>query len=330
MDSERRSLYNSLRLSWLLNPDMPVEPWQVEDYRAIPLQALFDRLELQGIHLTRPLFIALSDPLESPEDLLENLVKDLEVDNKGKDQIYLLVFELWRRLVPEKLTLTIFCDELDYQIYSYDFGTLNNYEALQDTLEHLREILEENIELGVASEEAFELICSKCANNIEGFLYDFISERLDENNTLYARELFENFEGYIKNSNWFLFLKIRLLYSSDPDAANELLAKLLKNMNKQADVELDLDVLNFLGQKEDTAAFIAFLKQTLLHIEYEEDFKELLIICSDFCQQVQQEQTAKKIDSILKKRSSIDVQKTIHPTDPDLMEFGSLMNHAVF
>lgn len=330
MDSERRSLYNSLRLSWLLNPDMSVEPWQVEDYRTLTIQVLFERLDLQDIHLTRPQFVALSDQFESPEDLLEYLVKELEIENKSKDQIYLLVFELWRRLVPEKPTLTIFCDELDYRIYLYDFGNLSNYEVLQDTLENLREILEENVELGIAPEEAFELISSKCANNIEGFLYDFIAERLDENNVLYARELYENFEAYIKNSDWFLFLKVRLIYSSEPETTAELLSHLLKNLAKRPEIELYLEILNFLAQKEDSVAFKSYLKQTLPQIKYEEDFKELLMICYDLCQQNQLEPTATKIDAILKRRSAIDDQKKVQPTDPDLLEMGSLIKQASF
>ena len=36
MDAERRALYNSLRMHWLLDPNMAVEPWQVEDYRSMP------------------------------------------------------------------------------------------------------------------------------------------------------------------------------------------------------------------------------------------------------------------------------------------------------
>ncbi len=240
MDSERRSLYNSLRINWMLNPDMSVEPWQVEDYRLIPLQTLFDRLKLQGIEMTCPLLAALSDEFESPEELLTYLILDLEADQKSKDQIYLLMFELWRRLLPEKPTLSIFCDELDYQIQLYDFGNLYNYEALQDTLENLRRILEENVELGIDPLEAFELVCSKCANDIEGFLYDFIAERIDENNMSYARELFEDFEPYLKDSKWFDFLKVRLMHTSDPEGANEVLTKIFTKKTPHPEVELNL------------------------------------------------------------------------------------------
>jgi hypothetical protein len=328
MDLERRSLYNSLRINWLHDPSISVEPWQVEDYRIIPLQALFERLALHEIELNRPIFIALAEDVEAPEDLLESMVRDLEVDERSKDQIYLLVFELWRRLLPEKPTLTIFCDELDYQIHEYDFGNSNNYEALQNTLENLQAILEENIDLGIDPKEAFELISSKCANNIEGFLYDFIAELIDENNTVYAKELLEAFEGYLEDSKWFDFLKVQLTSSSDPEAANEMLLKILQQFDPP-ELELYLEILAYLGPEGDAAMFLNFYKHTLPLIKCEDDFKELLQICADFYRNSRHGDAIDKIEGILLKRSKINSRQAIHPADPDIVELCDVMNFSL-
>ena len=326
MELERRSLYNSLRLNWLLDQAMSAEPWQVEDYRKLPLQIVFERLNLQEINLTRPLFIALAEEVETPEELLESLVKDLEIDERAKDQIYLLVFELWRRLLPEKPSLTTFCDELDYQIYQYDFGNSYNYEALQDTLENLQAILDENVDLGIDPKEAFELISSKCANNLEGFLYDFIAERIDENNTVYAKELLETFELYLKDSNWFDFLQVRLISSSDPETANELMVQILKKIDQHPEIELNLEILAYLGQNGESEMFNNLLKNTLPLMKYEEDFNELLDICLDFYRHCQQLLAAEKILGILKRRSKISGEQLIISNDPDIIELYQTSN----
>ena len=41
-----------------------------------------------------------------------------------------MIFELWRRLVPEKQTVSLIADEVDYQISAYDLGELERMELL--------------------------------------------------------------------------------------------------------------------------------------------------------------------------------------------------------
>ncbi len=54
---ERRALYNLLRMNWINEPTLPVESWQVEDYRALSLPDLFGRLKDFNIQLERVSFI---------------------------------------------------------------------------------------------------------------------------------------------------------------------------------------------------------------------------------------------------------------------------------
>ncbi len=44
MQIQRRVLYNSLRQNWLLDPELDVADWQVEDYRTLETEELFDRI----------------------------------------------------------------------------------------------------------------------------------------------------------------------------------------------------------------------------------------------------------------------------------------------
>ncbi len=53
-----------------------------------------------------------------------------------------------RRLIPEKQSLTIFCDELDHQIDLYDSNMLENMDALEDCLDNLQGLLNKNTDEG--------------------------------------------------------------------------------------------------------------------------------------------------------------------------------------
>jgi len=176
---EQRALYNLLRMNWLNDPSLEVEPWQVEDYRQLSLSDLFTQLKESDIQLDKISFITYADECDSPEQLTEYFIGDRHLEIPHEDQIYLLVFELWRRLMSEKPSLSIFCDELDHQIYLYDHGQLTSPLHLQTALANLLTILEENVDEGIQPTEAFRLISTCCANDIEAFLYDFISEQID-------------------------------------------------------------------------------------------------------------------------------------------------------
>jgi hypothetical protein len=322
MDHSRRALYNSLRQNWLLDSTLAVEPWQVEDYRSLSLKILFERLKLQNISLDKEIFLSLAETVETPEELTEQLLKDELADAITQDQVYLLVFELWRRLVPEKLSLSLFCDELDHQIYLYDTGQIEHPDTLEDALSNLRMVLEENADHGIDPVEAFKSISSGCANSIESFLYDFISEQIDESNESYANELLEAFKGYVSDTKWFDFLKARLMISSDPIAGDRLIHELIKDNNHtSSNLEFNLDVLTFMIQEGSSDDFRQLVKKTLPLLRYEEDFQDLLLICADFYHRLDQEELERAIQAILNKRAKIPLRLPFEGHDPLLEEF---------
>jgi hypothetical protein len=327
MDIECRALYNSLRMNWLMDPNMPAEPWQVEDYRHMKIEAIFERLKLQEIELDRVSFLALSEEYENPEDLAAHLVLIPDADQRSQDQVYLLVFELWRRLLPEKPTWTIFCDELDYQIQKYDRGQLKNLEAIQDVLANLKVVLDENVDQGGEASSIFEMVCSGCANDIESFLYDFIDEQIDEKNISYAAELLDSFEEYIHDIKWFDFLRLRQLTTTDPEEAAQLLRKIITESLNHLDLVFNLELLSYLAQGGDEKIFVNLMTQTIPLLKSEEDFQDLLMICADFYHFLDLEQIEKKIQGIIDRRSKISLQKQIDLNDPDLADFFKAITH---
>lgn len=315
---EKKALYNSLRMNWLQDPSMKVEQWQVEDYRGVTLSSLFERLKKQTIDLDQKSFLTFSDDCNSPEDLTEFLIGDDEVEADVEDKIYLLVFEIWRRLIPEKPSLSIFCDELDNQIYLYDNGQLTEQEHLQTLLEQLSVTLDENVDQGIEPKEAFELISGYCANDIETFLYDYISDQIDQENVFYAQDLLEGFQIYLKGNKWFSLLRARLMSCSSIGAAHKLLGQLIEEYAEEGDLEFNLELLSLTVNIGPHGFFQDIVKISIPFMTKEEDFQDLLGICIDYYHRLDMDETENSIQEITKKRSKISLEKPLDPKDPDI------------
>lgn len=312
MDIERRALYNLLRMNWLRNSSISVQPWQVADYRSMPIDTLFNQLAENDLPFDRVSFQALADEFDTPEELVDHLIADMDVDTATQDKIYLLIFELWRRFIPEKLCLSIFCDELDHQIDLFDRDQLTNIEELQDVLANWAIVLDENTDHGEDPREVFESLSARCANDLESFLYDFIAEQIDNQDDLYATELLDDFYEYVRDIKWFDFLKIRLIAASDMVKANTLIRKLMLDIEKP-DPEFNLEILAFLVQGGDHDLFVSLVKKTLSTITVEEEFQELLSLCADYLHRLDWEDKESAIQEILKQRIQVPLEKAHNP-----------------
>ncbi len=328
MDLESRALYNSLRINWLNDADFSAQPWQVEDYRTLSSKILFDRLELQDIALDKVSFTVFAESFETPEEMTQNLLLDTHNDPITQDQVYLLIFELWRRFQPEKPCLSILCDELDYQIFLYDAGQLDHLESLQDILANLILILDENADQGINPLEIFKTISASCAHDLENFLYDFIDEQIDEQHYSYALELVEGFQQYSSDAKWFNFLRSKLLISTEKEELDKVIHELLEEVNSAHDLEFNLEILNFLIDRGKEKDFLLLVRKSLPLIHYEEDFQDLLTISTDFYHLLDKETIELALQKIIKKRAHYPLDKAIHLNDTGLQEFRHLLSLA--
>lgn len=321
MDIQRHALFNSLRFSWLENPTTKVQPWQIEDYRALSQEDIFTRLRKHAIVLDRTSFTALAEEVDSPEELSDHLLADFNLSQIEEDQIYLLIFELWRRFVNEKPCLSIFCDELDHQIFAYDHGKIKNVEEIQDAVANLEVILDENIDEGADPVEVFEMISHCCANDLEVFLYDFIAEQIDHQNYPYAADLLDSFGKFVKGFTWFEFLRARLLFHTDPENSDQVSRKIIQDIKKEQDLDLGLEMLAFMAKGGNPDLFRTLARQIVSLLETEEDFQELLSICADYYHFLDQDQEEQLIQQILKNRPQDRLESVILPKDANVKEF---------
>lgn len=315
---EQRALYNLLRMNWLNDPSLPIEAWQVEDYRQLPLTDLFERLQRLAIHLDKVSFIAYANECDSPEDFASYLIGDQKLNAATEDKIYLLVFELWRRLLTEKPSLSIFCDELDHQIYTYDQGKSENTSGLQDALDDLMTVLEENVDQGLKPIDAFNLVTSCCANDVETFLYDFIIEQLESDHDSYAQELLETFAPYLEGNKWFDLLQARLACHLHPKAVNKWLTKIKEEYLKEQDLDYNLELLSIMTEVGTPSLFRELVQQTIPLLKSEEDLHDLLLIIADYYHRLDQEKQESIIQQIMQKRASKSATDSIDPNDSDL------------
>ncbi len=323
MELKGKALYNLLKINALDNPDIAPQNWQIEDLRIVPTDTLFERLNRLHLALDEHSFALYAEEADSPEDLIE-YVWD-EPDAEGQDRAYLLLFELWRRLLPKKQTLSIFCDELDDLIDKYDSGILENDEPLEDALSILEDILDNaSDEEYSSSEEVFQEIARYCAHDLESFLYDYIIAQIDAEDELYASELIDSFYQYVTEKKWFDFLRARFFFSTESEESNRLIERLLEQLNEEPDVELLLHIINSLVHYGDIHLFQLAVRQTIPFLKTEKEFQELLAMCADYYRCLDKEKEEKEIQTLLEKRSKLDEKLAFDPSDKGLTLFYDL------
>ena len=198
-----------LRISASTGTPVQAAPWALEDLRTVPIEQLWKRLEEFDIRLDAKSFAQFSAKSDTPEEFTDLIVSEDE-EPSFYDQVYLILFEIWRRLFPERSSLSIFADELDYRLEKYAKEELDTDEPIQNALAELSELFDEHIDRGMKPKEAFDAISDYCANDLESFLYLFISNLLDQENPSYAQELIEEFAPYFPKHPTFDFIQVRL------------------------------------------------------------------------------------------------------------------------
>ncbi|MBA3957234.1 MAG: hypothetical protein H0X51_02405 [Parachlamydiaceae bacterium] len=322
-DMDSRYSYNVLRLSQVSDPDASVEPWRIADYRVIPQYVLFEQLSELGVDLDRTTFSSLSEEIDTPEELTQAIILENGLVGDIQEKVYLLLFELWRRLVPEKQSFSIFCDELDHQIDLYYHENVENVEVLQDTVANMAVILDDNTDQGTDPLKVFSIIESASAHDVESFIYDFIADQIDNKNDSYATELLDEFEAYMHKSKWFELLQARVLADSDPEESYGKLRQIVKKASQNQDLEFNYEVLFALVQEGDRDLFLNLVTRSLPLISNEEEFQDLLIICAEFLHYHDQDSEETKVLAILKQREQLPLSG---PVDPKHSHFAMLLH----
>lgn len=326
---ERRALYHSLRVNWQLNPNLKVKGWQVEDYRKIPPEELFSRLETLGVPLDYARFISLAEEEDTPEDLAEAVLPDEVEEQEVADQIYLLIFELWRRFLSERQTLSLLCDEWDHEIDLYEAGKPESLEGIGDVIGRFITLLEETEDQEEDPQVLFDSVVQGCAHDIEGFLYDFSLAQVEEQNFSYARDIVDAFLPYAKEKHWFKLLDAEISAHFDLESSHRIIHQLLKECPEIDDLEFNLEFLAYLAQKGEERSFFQLVKITIPQLQIEEDFWDLLTSCEDFFHFKDAETEEAWVKALRLRRFKNDPHQKLDPNDPDLHELQKLLKELL-
>ena len=324
MELRGRALYNLLRISCIEDRKTQVKPWQVEDYRSLPQEEIFSRLKDLGVVVDESLFLAYAENCDSPEDLVECLWVEEDLDRQ--DQAYLLLFELWRRLLPHKQSLSIFCDELDQLIEAYDQGVLVDEEVLEQRLKELEDILDEAADLSGEPETVFEDLSQFCAHDLHGFLYDYVSDQIEQGDETYASELINAFYEFLPDKKSFDLLKAWLFASMDLEELNRVAERLLNELLEEPDLDLLFEIAKFLVHRGDVRLFMQAIQHAIPLLKTEEQFQQLLRLTAEYFRCLDKEEEEKHIHELIEKRVAQDLLKPLDPSDQALRHIMGLIS----
>lgn len=276
-----KALYTALRLQALEDPSFAVDAWKVQDFRKASMDELFTALAAREVVLDKMAFAAFVDEYDSPEELAEALA--IDVSEEELDFIYLVIFELWRRMFPEKQTVSLLADELDYQILLYDREELLSVEPLDDAIASFYEALKEAVDMGADPKEAFNAMQEETAHDLHSFLYDYISELLEQKQYVFAEELLEQFYPFVETHAFFDFLRAKLAGRDWPKRACGIIGDIVTKYD--ADLYLNLDILEYLVQLPFRELFSEVATRTIPLVSDEEDIEEFIRITDEFLAQ---------------------------------------------
>ncbi len=328
MELRGRALYNLLRMNWQRNPSLAIKEWQVANLRDQSTPQLFEQLKSWGIGCDTPTFRAYAQECDSPEDLAD-LFTEADTPNEIHEQIYLLLFELWRRELPEKQTLSIFCDELDQLIDFFDRDANVVDEKIEESLIALEDILDESVDAGLQPQEALRLANEFCAHDIETFLYDYISHKIDSDQELQASEMIDGFYDYVKDPRWFDFLRVRVFSKTHTSEFDPALSRLIESLQENPELDLAMETAAFLVHEGSSEQFSETIKLCLELMQTEEDFQQLLAIVADYHDCLDQTEQLSSIEELFKRRSTRDLNEPLNQADHDLSAFKLLFKPLI-
>lgn len=303
-----RARYNLLQQNYLQDDSLQVEDWQVIDYSLLSINQLFSRLRKMGMGLSEGQFKEIAQETDSPEELTECLTL---ADPKCKKRVYLVVFELWKRLITDRESISIFCDKLDWALFAYDEDPKENSETVQTYLMELSEILDSNIDQGGKPKPLFAYISRYLAADLESHIYGFIYDQIELGNKTIASKILERFYEFVKESEWFDFLKIKLMQGVPSEDATAVVARFLDELKIKPNIELSFEILHYFLETGHIEPFLDTYKNVVQTIKTEEEFGEMLALIYQFYALNDRKEEENFVRSLIIKRKEMPKEQKI-------------------
>lgn len=273
-----RALYNLLQAKAESGDSQDIKEWQIRDYRALSIDQLFDGLLDLGVELDLDQFEAAAENVDAPEEIAAAMAPPGEPYEK----VYLYIFELWRRLMDDRETISIFCDELDKAISDYEDDPISNGEVIYGLFKELVTILEQNVTLGQKPKTLFKLISEFLSHDLESSIYNYIQDLIEQDRHMAASEITENFMPYVELEIWFELLNIKLMHGVSTEDATARVALFLEKVDATKDLDLYLELLHFLNKTGHKELFESVFVKAMKLVTRQDEYIECLDILFEY------------------------------------------------
>ncbi len=302
-----RALYNLLQTKVEKGTSETIADWQVRDYRALSIDELLKGLNDLGLDIDIDQFEVTADQVDSPEEIAASVAPPGE----PRERIYLFVFELWRRFLDDRETISIFCDELDQVISAYEDDPASTEEIAYSMLKELVGILEQNVILGQKPVKLFSTISDFLSHDLESFIYNFIQDLIEQDRPMAASEITSNFIPYVEQTLWFDLLKIKLIGGASVEEASAMASRFLEKLEEAPELDLYFELLYYLNKTGHKELFESVYKKALELVNIEADYIEILDILFEYYHLNDRKRDEKVVEEILLERKKLTTAKSV-------------------
>lgn len=304
---ETKALYNALvMIPHHTKPLSPIKSWERKERRTSSLEDLFQEVKELGVELDSKQFYQWSSDCETPEELVELLAES--DDLKKLDHLYLVLFELWRRLSPEKRSLSIVADDIDHLIFAFDQEQEVEDVEVESLITEWCLLIDSLKDSGFTRQEAFQTIEPFFAHNVQEFIVDFLLEVVQREDPSFAIHMLDKVRSYcLRDSLWIKFIELQLaLREENVVEVRKKLGELVSSVliNKSSDVELTLALAEIACELKKGELLVRLIETVLPHLEEKED----LLYCFDLLNRLISKQGEAFVAPLLKKSSSLELK----------------------
>lgn len=277
---ETKALYNTLAMLHQ-NEQVPKgDLWKVQDMRTCSLEALFGELRRLRVNFDQKQFYHWAAACETPEELLELVLGEEEEKSEQADHIYLILFELWRRLAPEKRSLSIIADDIDHCIDAFDREEEVEDAQVESLLSEWGRLLDSLRDTGLTEDQALRTIEPFFAHDVPDFVIDYLLEVTGRQEASFTSLLLEKMRSHcMRESLWLKFIELKLsLHEEDLIDVRKKLGELASSVltSRECDVELTLALCDIAFELKKDELLVRLLEKLLPCLEEDDDFEAVL------------------------------------------------------
>lgn len=311
-----RALYNLLQTKAQREDSHEAADWQIRDYRALSIEELFRGLSNLGLDMDVDQFEKAANEVEAPEDIAASIAPPGEPRNR----VYLYLFELWRRLMDDRETISIFCDELDKTISAYEDDPVSNDEILYVSLKELIGILEQNVSLGQKPKILFAMISDFLSQDLESSIYNYIQDLIEQDRRMVASEITSNFAPYVEQTLWFDLLRVKLLHGATTEDTTAVMSLFLERLEQAKDLDLYFELLHYLNKTGHLELFERVFVNALELVKTGDEYVESLDILFEYYHLNDRKREEKIVKRILADKAKLQGEKKVTKKDKAIVE----------